>query len=173
MRTRVLNHFHTFYPDAQAEHDRLALEEKRLTRLLAAQDSDEEPPKRRRMSEPAEDVNEALAAVREALQVQRDVIASGVVRIVVKGLTRGEFRRLLVAHPPREGDDLDERLGYNGDTFGDALIRACIVRTDSLDGEPVENRWDEWADEMTNGQWEEVFRACLKLTNDGEPSLPR
>jgi hypothetical protein len=42
MRTRVLNHFHTFHPEAQAEHDRLAQEEKRLTRAQAAQDDDGE-----------------------------------------------------------------------------------------------------------------------------------
>ena len=172
MRTRVLNHFHTFHPEAQAEFDRLALEERRLTKAKAAQPDDDEP-KRRRMSEPAEDVDAALAEVRAAMDEQRAIIASGVVRITVKGLTRGEFRRLLVDHPPRDGDELDERLGYNGDTFGDALIKASIVRTDNLNGEPVPNDWDVWADEMTNGQWEDVFRACLKLTNDGEPTFPR
>jgi hypothetical protein len=171
MRTRVLNHFHTFHPDAQAEHDRLAAEEKRLTRLQAAQPEDE--PKRRRMSDPAEDVDALLEDVRAKIDEQKAVIASGVVRVVIKGLTRGEFRRLLTAHPPREGDALDAQLGYNSDTFGDALISACIVRTENLDGEPVPNDWAAWADDMTNGQWEEFFTACLRLTNDGEPVFPR
>jgi hypothetical protein len=171
MRTRVLNHFHTFHPDAQAEHDRLALEEKRLTRLQAREPEDE--PKPRRMSEPAEDIEAELESVRAKIDECKAVIASGVVRVVIKGLTRGEFRRLLTAHPPRDGDDLDARLGYNSDTFGDALITASIVKTENLDGEPVPNEWARWADEMTNGQWEEFFTACLKLTNDGEPVFPR
>ena len=64
-------------------------------------------------------------------------VASGVVRVVIKGLTRGEFRRLLTAHPPRDGDDLDGRLGYNADTFGDALVSESILRTENLDGETV------------------------------------
>jgi hypothetical protein len=173
MRTRVLNHFHTFHPEAQAELDRLAHEERELTRRMAREGGDEEAP-RRRMSEPQKAISDAvIAEVRAKMDEQRKVIASGVVRIVIKGLTRGEFRRLVTAHPPREGDDLDKRLGYNADTFGDALVKACIVRTENLDGEPVPNEWDKWADEMTNGQWDEVFTACMKITNDGEPVFPR
>ena len=174
MRTRILNHFHTFHPDAQAEHDRLALEEKRLTRELARQGSDDgEPPVRRRMSEPAVDLKAALDDVRAAIAAQKAIIASGVVRVHIKGLTRGEFRRLLTEHAPRDGDPLDEQLGYNSDTFGDALIQACIVRTESLDGDLVPNQWGRWADDMTDGQWEEFFTACLKLTKDPNPAFPR
>jgi hypothetical protein len=174
MRTRILNHFHTFHPEAQAEHDRLAIEEKRLTRELARRGSEDDgEPVRRRMSEPPEDLDGALADVRAKIKEQKAIIASGVVRIHVKGLTRGEFRRMLTAHPPREDDDLDARLGYNGDTFPDAFIQASIVRTDSLDGDPVDTDWDRWADDMTNGQYEEVLTACMRLTNDGQPSLPR
>jgi hypothetical protein len=175
MRTRVLNHFFQFHPDAQVEHDALVVEEKRLTLMLARQGEPEDvlEPRRRRMSEPPEDVEAELAKVRARLDECRATIASGVVRVIIKGLTRGEFRRLLTAHPPRDGDDLDQRLGYNSDTFGDALVTACIVRTENLDGDPVDNEWATWADDMTNGQWEEFFTACLKLTNDGEPVFPR
>lgn len=175
MRTTVLNYFHTFHPDAQAEHGRLAKEEHRITTAIARRgevDLDE-PPKKRRASEKPEDLEGQLEVVRARIDEQKDIIASGVVRIVIKGLTRGEFRRLLVAHPPREGDPLDEQVGYNSDEFGDALIQSCILRTESNDGEPVPNEWGAWADDMTNGQWEEVFRACLKLTNDPSPSFPQ
>ncbi len=173
MRTRVLNHFHTFHPDAQAEHDRLAKVERDLTRKLAAKGDEDDQPKRR-MSEAGEVVGLAMIEeVRAQIEEQKKVIASGVVRVVIKGLTRGEFRRLLTAHSPREGEALDAQLGYNSDTFGDALISACIVSTTDLDGQPVDNDWATWADEMTNGQWEEFFTACLKLTNDGEPAFPR
>ena len=171
MRTRVLNHFHTFHPEAQAEFDRLAAEEKRLLLVEARRDEGDKP--KRRMSEPVDDLAGQIEAVRAAMDAQRDIIASGVVRVVIKGLSRGEFRRLMVAHPPREDDALDRRLGYNADTFGDALVTACIERTESVSGEAVENRWPQWADEMTNGQWEEFFTACLKLTNEGEPSFPQ
>ena len=88
-------------------------------------------------------------------------------------LFRSEYRRLLVEHPPRKDDPLDAQLGYNSDSFGDAFVKACILRTENLDGEPVPNEWSAWADEMTNGQWEEVLRACFKLTNEGEPVFPQ
>lgn len=175
MRTDVLNHFHTFHPEAQARFNELAEEERRLKLALARRgegDPDEQP-KRRRMSKKLDDIEGDLKRVRDEMEKQREVIRSGVVRIIIKGLTRGEFRRLLIAHPPREDDPLDAKLGYNCDSFGDELISACIVRTEDLDGEAVENRWGAWADEMTNGQWEEVFRACIALTNDGEPAFPR
>lgn len=175
MRTTVLNHFHAFHPEAQAEFNRLAKEEERITTMIARRgevDLDE-PPKRQRASEPPEDLEGDLEAVRAELDEQRKIIASGVVRLVIKGLTRGEFRRLMVEHPPREDDEWDQQVGYNVDTFGDALIQASILRTESLDGEPVENEWDEWADDMTEGQWEEVFRACLKITKDGNPVFPQ
>ena len=173
MRTTVLNHFHTFHPEAQAEHDRLAKVEAQLTLALARRGEDGEPQKPRRMSAPPEDIEGHLAEVRAQIEAQKAIIASGVVRIHIKGLTRGEYRRLLVEHAPRDGDPLDRQLGYNADTFGDAMIAASIVRTENLDGDPVENEWSEWADGMTNGQWEEVFRACLNLTNDPAPVFPR
>lgn len=181
MRTKVLNHFHTFHPEAQEEFNRLAAEEKRLTRAMAREPEPADGPapvrldgtRPRRLSEPPANLESQLADVRAEMDEQRKVIASGVVRIIIKGLTRGEFRRLLTAHPPRPGDDLDARVGYNADTFGDALIRACILRTEDLNGNPVANEWDQWADDMTNGQWEDVFTACMKLTNDPEPVFPR
>lgn len=182
MRTKVLNHFHTFHPEAQERFNRLAAEEKRLTRALAREPGDDGPDmlrldgtRPRRLSEPARSdwIEAELADVRAEMDQQRAIIASGVVRIIIKGLTRGEFRRLVTAHPPRQGDDLDQRVGYNSDTFGDALIKACILHTEDLDLQTVPNQWDQWADEMTNGQWEDVFTACLKLTNDSEPVFPR
>ena len=172
MRTKIINHFHAFHPEAQAEVARLAAQQKRLMLALARRgDDDEAEPRKRRASEPAEDVAGELARVRDALGEQRAVIASGVVRIAIKGLTRGEFRRILAANPPRDGDDLDQQLGYDADRFGEALIAASILSTTDLDGNPVPNEWDRWADDMTNGQWDEMFRACLALTNDGQPAL--
>lgn len=180
MRTKVLNHFHTFHPDAQEEFNRLAAEEKRLTRAMAREPEPTDGPapvrldgKPRRLSQPPVNLETELADVRAKMDEQRAIISSGVVRIIIKGLTRGEFRRLLTAHPPRQGDDLDGKVGYNADTFGDALIKACILRTEDLNGNPVPNEWDQWADSMTNGQWEDVFTACMKLTNDPEPVFPR
>lgn len=186
MRTKVLNHFHTFHPEAQAEFNRLAAEEKRLTRAMAREPGDDGPDalrldgtRSRRLSEPPEDLEAQLADVRAKMDEQRAIIASGVVRITIKSLARGEFRRLVTAHPPRQGDDLDASLGYNGDTFPDAFITACIVGTHAHDpktggnAEPVPNQWDQWADTMAEGQFEEILAACFKLTREPNPIFPR
>jgi hypothetical protein len=179
MRTRTLNHFHTFYPDEQAEFDRLVLEERRLTRAKAAEGDDDPTPVRRRMSEPPEDIDAALEDVRARMTELREVIRSGVVRIVLKALPRKEFRRLLTEHPPREDVDLDRRLGYNTETFSEALIPASIAATRALaadgnSGETVPNEWGRWADDMSDGQYGEIFEACMELNTSGNPNaFPR
>jgi hypothetical protein len=174
MRTRVLNHFHTFHPEAQEEYDRLVREEQRLTRAKAAQGDGEAP--RRRMSEPVEDVDAALADVRAKKAEQQAILASGVVRFILRALPRKEFRRLLTANPPREGVDLDKRLGYNTDTFSEALIPPSILETralapDGKSGDLVPNEWDKWADEMNEGQYGEIFQACMNLNTEGNPNV--
>jgi hypothetical protein len=171
VRTRILNHFHTFHPEAQAEHDRLALEEKRLTRELARRGEDDDQPVRRRMSQPVEDIDAQLVEVRARIEEQKAIIASGVVRLHLAGLGRKVFRTLLTEHPPRDDEPLDGQVGYNVDTFGEALVAKCLIRTDSLSGDPVPNEWDKWADEMTDGQWQEIYTAALNLQTDGNPNV--
>lgn len=181
MRTRVLNHFHTFHPEAQAEFDALAREEREIVTEKAAR-GDEPSAKPRRMSEPLPDLDARLVEIRARQDELRATIASGVVVVTLQGLPRrtkdgsgrSTYRRLMLEHPPRDGDDLDARLGYNVDTFGDALIQACILSTTNLAGEDVPNEWDRWADDMTDGQWQEFFTAALDLQQDGNPrTFPR
>ena len=176
MRTTVLNHCHTFHPEAQAEFDRLAIEEKRLSRELARRGDEGEPAPKRRMSQPAPRLEDEIADVKAKMDEQRRIIASGWVRFVVKSLPRKEFRRLLTEHAPRDDVAADKQLGYNSDTFGEALIAASIDNTLAHElngGEPVDNEWDSWADDMTDGQYEDIFTACLKLNTDGQPSFPQ
>ncbi|NCD23921.1 MAG: hypothetical protein EOL90_13440, partial [Spartobacteria bacterium] len=97
MRTKVLNHFHTFHPEAQEEFTRLAAEEKRLTRAMAREPEPTDGPdtlrldgtRPRRLSEPSRSdwIETELADVRAEMDEQRKIIASGVVRIIIKGLT--------------------------------------------------------------------------------------
>lgn len=169
---KVLTHFHTFHPDAQAEFNRLVGEEKALTRALASgPEAVRMDGNRQRMSEPGTETR--LAEVRAKMDEQRQIIGTGAVRITLTGLPRGAYRALLTQHPPRPDVELDGRVGYNTDTFGDALIRACILGTHNLDGQPVPNQWDQWADEMTDGQWEEVYTEALALQRRGNPVFPQ
>ena len=181
MRTKVLNHFHTFHPDAQDEFNRLTVEEKRLTLAIArkAEGDDLPAPKRRASQKLPKPLEDELAAVRARMDECRKVIASGVVRLVVRGLPRGEFRRLVVKHPPLETDadpEMSKAVGY-GDSFIDALIVACTVKTlahELSGGEEVPNEWlEKWGPETTDGLAGEIFEECIKLNREGQPHFPR
>jgi hypothetical protein len=174
MRTLILHHFHTFYPDLEREVEELAAQDKALATAQARRgDPDAEQPKRR-ASEPAVDLDAEREAVKAKIAENVAKRSSGIVRLIFTAKNRKEFRRLVTEHPPREDDPLDAQTGFNVDTFGDALIKACLTRCENLDGKKVTNRWDKWADEMTDGQWEEIFRKVLKLNRDGNPTtFPR
>lgn len=102
----------------------------------------------------------------------RKELADNAVRITFEALPRRAYRDLLAAHAPRPGEDLDNKVGYNTDTFGDALLQSAIIATTDLDGNPVPNQWDVWADAMSDGAWQEMFRLVLTLQRAGNPSLP-
>ena len=102
----------------------------------------------------------------------RQRLASNAVKLTFEAMPRRAYRDLLATHTPRPGDDMDARVGYNTDTFGDALLQAAITATTDLDGNPIPNDWDAWADEMSDGAWQEMFRLVLALQKAGNPSLP-
>lgn len=102
----------------------------------------------------------------------RKELAGNAVKITFQALPRREYRDLLATHAPRPGEEMDTRVGYNVDTFGDALLQAAIIATTNLEGEPVPNQWDAWADEMSDGAWQEMFRLVLALQKAGNPNLP-
>lgn len=80
-------------------------------------------------------------------------------------VSRGQWRDIKSAHPPRtDGDDetvkADRFLGFNVVTAEDDLVFAAIV-------EPVfESRadFDEWADKLGAGKWEAVAKKALEVT---------
>lgn len=102
----------------------------------------------------------------------RQELAGNAVKITFEAMPRRAYRDLLAAHAPRPGEEMDTRVGYNVDTFGDALLQAAIIATTDLDGQPVPNEWDTWADAMSDGAWQEMFRLVLALQKAGNPDLP-
>lgn len=183
MRKQVLTYMHTIDLDLQEEFEELKQEEKRITLNLArrgdSEVSEDGPPRRLRASQPLqprEDLEAALADVRERLQANAVARAGNIVEIVIQGMPRKKFRRLLTEHPPRDDVEADSAAGYNTDTFGDLFIQKCIVGTRSHKWhgrKPVPNEWDKWADEMSDVEWEDVFRACLAQTRGDQSVFPR
>lgn len=169
---KTITYVHTWDQDA---HDDLqaALEvEKKLTLELARRGDVDAPRGRMSDTRSKKDIETELEQVRARMDEARARMAAGAVRITLTGLTRMQYRAMCAQHAPRDGEKLDKELGVNVDTFGDELIRACITATTMTDGEKVPNEWDRWADDMTDGQWWEVFMAALEVNRGGSPSIP-
>lgn len=62
--------------------------------------------------------SETTARMRELEEQMR----AATITVRLRALQRGPWMQLVQAHPPREGNDGDRRLGVNGSTFLDAMI---------------------------------------------------
>ena len=134
-----------------------------LTAEIAALEAKAANPGKQRMSEKPDT---------GSLDQLRKELAGNAVKLTFEAMPRRAYRDLLATHAPRPGEDLDNKVGYNVDTFGDALLQAAIIATTNLEGQPVPNEWDTWADDMSDGAWQEMFRLVLTLQRAGNPSLP-
>lgn len=48
-------------------------------------------------------------------------------KVTMRSVGRKTWRRLLNEHPPREGNEDDQRLGANVEEFGEAAVKACLA----------------------------------------------
>jgi hypothetical protein len=77
--------------------------------------------------------------------------------LTVKRLPPKDYARLVLKHPPREGDELDQRMGVNTDDFDTALMEACIVQVEDGNGVPVDDwDWTEMAAQMPFTTWRDI-----------------
>lgn len=161
--TKTILYRHTFHPEAEAELVTLTNEDARL------EQAEKRPQRASVKTTPAM----RRAEIAERTLELHALLTSGDVLLHFTALPRGDYRTLITANMPRKGDPEDEAAGYDVDHFPEALIRACLDKVTTLDGEPVENRWDEWADQMTDGQWEEIYLTVLSLNRRGSTAFPR
>lgn len=47
--------------------------------------------------------------------------------VVMRSVGRKTWRRMLSEHPARDGNEIDERLGANAESFGEAIVPACMA----------------------------------------------
>lgn len=126
------------------------------------QDITLEAARSRRMS--GED-SPGLKEIRARIDAAQEAMAGSVYAFTLRAITRSQYRDLVIAHPPRPGAADDAREGVNIESFGDALIADSIVGV-THHGEPFEWSHDDWtalADEMTDAQWTEFYRAAVNL----------
>ncbi len=120
-------------------------------------------------------VTEAVT-VREAAKAMDDAKAEALPRAVVarvSAIKRKSFRRILAAHPPREGNERDAELGYDGDVFPDALMEhfdgATGERTLTAPEFSTGNDLVEWLDKRSDGHFRLLFLAALRVNTNGSP----
>lgn len=83
---------------------------------------------------------------------------------------RPTHNELKKAHPPRRGDNGEiieaDEVGYNVDTFNEALVRLCVVEPelDTAD-------WDDLFAVISEGQFAVLAMGCIML-NRGDINVP-
>jgi hypothetical protein len=99
------------------------------------------------------------------------------VRVTVQAMGRKRWRKLVMEHPPRPGDDGDTRYGFNQDTMADPLVERSVVAMTSPDptyapnmGNPAER--DEFLDSLSDGDFSRIYSAAVRL-NAGVEDAPK
>lgn len=104
--------------------------------------------------------------VAQQIQALREEMLDHTITVKLRALPRKKFRTLVVDHPPREDNEGDRALGFNPDTFFDALLRMCAV-------EPVldDALWAQLEDKLSDGQWQTLTNAAWGV-NERDLSVP-
>lgn len=117
--------------DLMAEVDALTTE---LTSPRLGQDEDKQPPSRKGR-------NPREAEMRSRLEVLTEQMDDATGDLRLRAIPDGEWRRWVNEHPPREGDDRDEQIGFgicNTDDLANDLGRWVV----SWNGDPLAS--DDW-----------------------------
>lgn len=157
----------------------LARREHALTQELARAEAAGEKPQRmssktRRLT----DIEADLAQVQADLDHLKSGRNDGKIILHLTELSRSAFAKLHIDHPPRPGDETDERMGYNGDTLAPALIRATVTHAeDYTTGEEVPLDLDAWLDEdnddgLGNADFLALYMAARDLNLVGTDQTP-
>lgn len=147
-----------------AEAAKLRAEEKRLTLEQARVDASKRGA-----------ITRKIKTVSKELEQLDKTVASGQIHITVTALTAGAYRNLLKNHPPKDGDQLDEKVGYDVDTFGADLIRTATLDATDHEGQPYGLDLDTLLDDdegITPYDFEQWFRTALALQTQGGNRVP-
>lgn len=115
---------------------------------------------------PTEDANSPVSVAAESFNEFMDAANERAVKVTLTALRRKAFRALLNEHPPRtvQGDEVPEThpddidAGFNTETFGDALVPACM----SEEFGTLEQRV-EFVDNISDGDFAKLYNAALSL----------
>lgn len=88
-----------------------------------------------------------LAEIRAGMAALDDVIETGRITLTVTALSNTKYRNLLKDHPPREGDEFDQKVGYNEETFILPFLTEATVAARDHDSGDVPLEVEAWLDD--------------------------
>lgn len=125
------------------------------------------------------DVRDDARARHDAATARRADIEAAIIdatrTITMTRLAPREWMRILAAHPARDDDPYDARLGVNTDTFADDLMPAVITSVVDGHGTPVDLDWPTVAATMSPTDYQDLTMGAIALhtRRDAVPfSLP-
>lgn len=79
----------------------------------------------------------------------------------LRALPPDDYLDLQVKHPPRDGNEVDQRLGCNRSTMLPALVKACTV-------DPVltDEQWESLLGKLSSRQWDELWVTAQQLNRE-------
>lgn len=134
----------------------------------AREDAKDAPPAGMLDEDPVADAKSALDEAKEAHDAYLADAEPRAIKVVMRALGRKTWRDLVNGHPPREGNEGDKVIGVNDETFGDALVPACIAS-------PVFTTTDErdaFLDSLTMAQFRSLYVTAFTL-NTVEGATPK
>lgn len=85
------------------------------------------------------------------------------VKVKIREVGRRRWRDLQAEHPPRPGNESDESIGVNEDTFAEALLTASIIEPMFPDAGGLA----EFIDDLNAGVFEQLYVRAFMLNKSG------
>lgn len=97
-------------------------------------------------------------ALAEQVEMLREQMRAAIVVFTLQALPRLAWAEFTAGHPPRDDHPDDKVVGFNQDTFYDALIRECCI-----DPQLDSDQWAHLFDNLTSRQFDDLAAAAWAL----------
>ena len=114
-----------------------------------------------RLNHETSEVSALVAEHNEAV----DKAEKRAVVVTLQALPRPTWRALVAEHKPREGNDTDEAVGVNEDTFAEALVPVSIVSV-----KPSQGDQGDFLAALSDAQYGELYAAAFYLNRAVAPA---
>lgn len=130
-----------------------------ITRLDNDLDEQESPRRQpARLAATGDADRSGVEAAARRIEELREEMRANTIDVELQAHRRSDWTARTVAHPPRQGNRVDQAQNVNTDTFWPVVIREAIVDP-QLDDED----WQNFQDAVAGGEWEKLMDAVFDL----------